>query len=135
MAQEEVEKQENSEEEAEEQSRMELPPANFENFAFNLYNAALINLGYRDPETEKLIQNLPMARHTIDTLGMIQEKTKGNLTLPESNLLENLLYELKMNYLRAAKAAEDEPEKEPEAEEETSEAEEKPEEESDVQET
>ena len=63
------------------------------------------------------MQNLPVAKHTIDTLIMIQEKTKGNLTAPESNLMENLLYELRMTYLRAAQqasgktsAAEEEPE-------------------------
>jgi hypothetical protein len=101
----------------EEQQQVQLPPVNFENFIFGLYNTALIHLGIRDPETGKLIRNLPVARHTIDTLGMIQEKTKGNLTAPEGNFLENLLYELRMNYLRAAKQTEDESKEEPEAEE------------------
>ena len=116
------EKEEGGEEGKEEveeewQQRIELPPVSFENFVFGLYNTALIHLGIRDPETGKLIQNLPLARHTIDTLGMIQEKTKGNLTAPEDNLLENLLYELRMNYLRATRQAEDEPKEEPETEE------------------
>jgi hypothetical protein len=102
-------------EEAEEQQPMELPPVTFENYIFGLYNTALFHLGIRNPETGELIQNLPVARHTIDTLGMIQEKTKGNLTAPEGNLMENLLYELRMNYLRAAKQAEEEPKEEPEA--------------------
>ena len=68
-----------------------------------------------------------MARHTIDTLVMIQEKTKGNLTAPESNFLENLLYDLRMGYLRAGKQAEEsedeavEPQKEPEVQEATDE--------------
>jgi|GEM_PF-1513895 len=111
------EKEESDEEEVEEEEqpqRIELPPVNFENFIFGLYNTALIHLGIRDPETGKLIRNLPLARHTIDTLGMIQEKTKGNLSAPEGNLLENLLYELRMNYLRATKQAEDESKEEPE---------------------
>jgi hypothetical protein len=113
------EKEERNEEKVEEeqQQQIELPPANFENFIFGLYNTALIHLGVRDPETGRLIQNLPFARHTIDTLGMIQEKTRGNLTAPEGNLLENLLYELRMNYLRAAKQPEDESKEEPETEE------------------
>lgn len=135
MAQEEekeVNEQEKSEEESEEaeveQQQMELPPANFENFIFGLYNTALFHLGVRDPESGKLIQNLPVARHTIDTLGMLQEKTKGNLTAPEGNLMENLLYELRMNYLRAAKQAEEGPAEEPEAEEETTEPKEETEE-------
>ena len=109
------EEQEKEEGEAEgEQQQIELPPVNFENYIFGLYNTALIHMGIRDPETGRLIQNLPLARHTIDTLGMLQEKTKGNLTAPEGNLLENLLYELRMNYLRAVKQAEDKSKKEPE---------------------
>ncbi len=129
MAQEEekeMKEQENEEEDSEEEAReqtIELPPVNFENFIFELYNTALMHLGFRDPETGNLIQTLPFARHTIDTLGMIQEKTKGNLTAPESNLLENLLYQLRMDYLRAVKQAQDESKKVPatEGEEKTEE--------------
>ena len=101
--------EEAGEEEIQEPPQMGLPPVTFENFVFGMYNTALINLGFRDPETGKVIRNLPMARHTIDTLVMIQEKTKGNLTAPESNFLENMLYELRMSYLRAEKQAAEEP--------------------------
>jgi hypothetical protein len=59
---------------------------------------------------------------------MLQEKTRGNLSAPEGNLLENLLYELRMNYLRAVKQAEDESKKEPEAGDEEAEPQKKPEE-------
>ena len=110
------EKVEEQEELEEEQQRIELPPVNFENFVLGLYNTALIHLGIRDPETGRLIRNLPLARHTIDTLGMIQEKTKGNLTAPEGNLLENILYQLRMSYLRASKQAAEEPREESETE-------------------
>lgn len=106
------EQQETAEQEAEEQPWIELPPVNFENFVLGLRNTALIHLGFRDPETGKLIQNLPLARHTIDTLGMIEEKTRGNLTAPEANLLENILYESRMSYLRADRLAKEEAEKE-----------------------
>lgn len=120
------EQEESSEETAEERQPMELPPVNFENFIFGLYNTAFIHLGIRDPETGELIQSLMLARHTIDTLGMIQDKTKGNLTAPESNMLENLLYNLRMGYLRAVKPpdepAEDESAKEPETEDEPTES-------------
>ena len=104
--------EEQVEERAEEEQHAQLPPASFENFVFNLYNTVLMYLGFQDPETGKLVRNLSLARHTIDTLGMIQEKTKGNLEAPESNLLENMLYELRMNYVRATKAAAEEPEEE-----------------------
>ncbi len=118
------------EEDAEERPRIQLPPVNFENFVLGLRNTALIHLGFRDPETGKLIQNLPLARHTIDTLGMIEGKTKGNLTAPEANLLENILYELRMSYLRADRLAKEEAEKE---EVETAESKEEPEAEGEVQ--
>ncbi len=131
QAESEEEIQEENEEEAE-QPQMELPPVNFESFVFGLYNTALFHLGMRDPETGNLMQNLPVARHTIDTLGMLQEKTKGNLTAPESNLMENLLYELRMNYLRSAKQAEAAPAEEPKAQEEATEPKEETEE---IQET
>ena len=99
-------------EEPVEQQTIELPPVSFEHFILGLYNTTLFHLGVRDPESGNLIQNLPVARHNIDTLGMLQEKTKGNLTAPESNLLDNILYELRMNYLRAAKQPEEQPQEE-----------------------
>jgi len=89
-----------TEEKKEKSETYELPPVTFEDFILNLYNIALINLGYRDPESGRVVRNLPMAKHTIDTIGMLEEKTKGNLTPSESNMIENLLYELRMNYLR-----------------------------------
>jgi len=101
--------EEATEEVIEETESSEIPPVTFESFIFNLYNVALINFGFRDPESGKIIRNLPMAKHTIDTMGMLEEKTKGNLTITESNLLENLLYELRMSYLRSLKLAESEP--------------------------
>jgi hypothetical protein len=100
--------EETKEETQEKEESYELPPVTFEDFIFNLYNIALINLGYRDPESGKIIRNLQMAKHTIDTIGMLEEKTKGNLTPSEGNLLENLLYELRMNYLRALNVAQNE---------------------------
>ena len=114
------EKEETAEEETEEYQQMELPPVTFENYVLGLHNTALIHLGFRDPETGEIIRNLPFARHTIDTLGMLQEKTKGNLTAPESNLLENILYDLRMNYLRADKQAAEEKTPKPQEEEQKS---------------
>ena len=114
-----------TEETKEEAESYELPPVTFEDFIFNLYNIAVINLGYRDPESGKIMRNLPMAKHTIDTIGMLEEKTKGNLTAPESNLIGNLLYELRMSYLRALSQAQNERENSVKTEENTEEKEEK----------
>ena len=52
------------------------------------------------PLTEKEEKNLLLVRHSIDTLAMLQEKTRGNLTTEESKILETLLYELRMKFLQ-----------------------------------
>jgi hypothetical protein len=52
-----------------------------------------------NPMTDKKEEDLPQAKFIIDTLGMLQEKTKGNLTPEESKLLENMLYELRTQYV------------------------------------
>ena len=64
-------------------------------------SAALVHLGViEDPATGKSEKNLPMAKQTIDMLGMIEEKTKGNLTDDEAHMLKNILYELRIIYVR-----------------------------------
>ena len=55
------------------------------------------------PATNQLHEELEQARYLIDVLGMLQEKTKGNLAPEESTLLENILYELRMRYVSKAK--------------------------------
>jgi len=52
-----------------------------------------------NPETQQTQKDPAQAKFIIDTLGMLQEKTKGNLTSEECKLLENLLYELRVAYL------------------------------------
>ncbi|HSB71578.1 MAG TPA: DUF1844 domain-containing protein [Candidatus Methylomirabilis sp.] len=66
---------------------------------------ALLHLGEAPPPGggEKK-QDLPQAKHVIDLLGVLQEKTKGNLTAEESGLLDNLLFDLRLRYLEAVKA-------------------------------
>ena len=57
-----------------------------------------------DPEKgERAGPNFPLARQTIDTLEMLQGKTNGNLDAQEKELLENLLYELRMRFVEAEK--------------------------------
>lgn len=61
---------------------------------------ASIALGQvENPVTNKLDLDLRQAKFLIDTLDIIKEKTLGNLNMEESNLLENMLYELKMTYI------------------------------------
>jgi hypothetical protein len=60
---------------------------------------ALMQLGLAAPQGAKSEVDLMGARQTIDTLSLLQEKTKGNLTPVEENMLQNVLYELRMAYL------------------------------------
>jgi hypothetical protein len=71
----------------------------FEKFVASIYMSALLQLGLAAPQGEKPGVDLIGARQTIDTLTILQEKTKGNLTPAEENMLQNVLYELRMAYL------------------------------------
>jgi Domain of unknown function (DUF1844) len=76
------------------------PEPDFKFFITTLALQASIALGHMpNPETQKTEKLPAQAKFIIDTLGMLQEKTKGNLTPEETKLLENLLYELRMAYL------------------------------------
>lgn len=74
---------------------------NFSTFILSLNTAALVHLGeIPDPITQKKQINLLLAKQTIDTLEMLKEKTKGNLSLEEEKLLESILFELKLKYVK-----------------------------------
>jgi len=78
-----------------------LPEVNFPTFIISLNVSALYHLGaIEDPETKQKKKNLPMAKQTIDILSMLAEKTKGNLTGDEENLLKNILYDLRIIYVK-----------------------------------
>jgi hypothetical protein len=80
-----------------------LPEIDFTSFIFSLSTSALIQLGeIQDPFTQKLVRNLPLAKQTIDLIGMLKEKTKGNLTPEEEKVIEYVLYDLRMRYVKAA---------------------------------
>ncbi len=73
----------------------------FSTFILSLNTAALVHLGeIPDPLTNKKEVNLILAKQTIDTLEMLKEKTKGNLTSDEAKLLQTILYELKLKFLK-----------------------------------
>jgi len=79
-----------------------LPEINFINFLFSLSTSALIQLGeIEDPISNKIDKNLPLAKQTIDLIGMLREKTKGNLTPNEEKMMENILYDLRIRYVKA----------------------------------
>lgn len=92
------------------QEEVQLPPIDFSAFITDLITTARLYLhGFKDPETDDVIVNLGLAKRMIDTVEMLEEKTKGNLTAPESNYLTNSLYELRMGYVRAAAAQKEAP--------------------------
>jgi hypothetical protein len=79
-----------------------LPEINLVNFLFSLSTSALIQLGeIEDPISRKAEKNLPLAKQTIDLIGMLKEKTKGNLAPDEEKLIENILFDLRMRYVKA----------------------------------
>ncbi|MFH0811088.1 MAG: DUF1844 domain-containing protein [Pseudomonadota bacterium] len=78
-----------------------LPPITFATFIFSLNSSALIHLGERpDPATGDLEHDLDLARQTVDLLGMLKEKTRGNLTPEEEHLLDAILFDLRMRYIK-----------------------------------
>ena len=81
-----------------------LPEANFTSLIFSLSSSALFHFGeIADPNTGEKRQDLPLAKHAIDTLSMLQEKTQGNLTEEEQKFLESVLTDLKWRFVKAAK--------------------------------
>ncbi len=81
-----------------------MPEVTFPAFVMSLNTSALYHLGeIADPATGKRIVDLDLARHAIDTLVLMQNKTKGNLTKDEDELLVNILYDIKLRFVKAAK--------------------------------
>ena len=81
-----------------------LPEINFATFVISLSSSALIHLGIApDPMTGEQTKDLAIAKQTIDMLAMLQEKTRGNLTEEEAQLMESMLYDLRMRYVDESK--------------------------------
>jgi hypothetical protein len=80
-----------------------LPPASFEFLTLSLRTQAELQLGllHFGAESERPKPDFDLARHSIDLLAMLHEKTKGNLALEEQRLLENSLTELRFRFVQA----------------------------------
>jgi hypothetical protein len=76
----------------------------FERLVASLYMTAMMQLGMMAPEGEQPRADILGARQTIDTLSILGEKTKGNLTEAEQNMLHNVLFEARMAYLQLTNA-------------------------------
>lgn len=78
-----------------------MPDVTWPAFVMSLNTSALFHLGeIADPATGNKEKDLVLAKHTIDILGLLQEKTRGNLTEEEEKLLEDILFDLKMRYVQ-----------------------------------
>lgn len=78
-----------------------LPQANFTTLINTLATQVVLAFGgMEDPETKKRYVDLELGKFHIDTLAVLQEKTKGNLDETESGLLDRVLYELRMNFVQ-----------------------------------
>ncbi|MEZ6066066.1 MAG: DUF1844 domain-containing protein [Planctomycetaceae bacterium] len=83
---------------------MQMPPANFTTLISMLSTQAMVSLGmFPEPGSDTPVQRLPLAKHFIDLLGVIEEKTRRNLTGHEANLLEGTLHELRMVFVEMSK--------------------------------
>jgi hypothetical protein len=72
----------------------------FHTFILSLGSSALLHLGELDqPAGDPSTPDLPLAKHTIDIIAMLEQKTKGNLTSAESHLIESLLFDLRLRYV------------------------------------
>jgi hypothetical protein len=103
--QEEIKREEKKEEKKEEEpQRIPLPEVSLSSLVFSLSSSALLHLGeIADPQTGEKKEDLALAKHSIDTIGMLKEKTKGNLTKEEDQFLESILTDLRWRYVKAKK--------------------------------
>ncbi|MEW6778217.1 MAG: DUF1844 domain-containing protein [Bdellovibrionota bacterium] len=83
-----------------------LPEMNFPTFVLSLHASCLVHLGLvADPATKRAPEpRLEFAHQTIEILGMLEEKTRGNLSPEEADLLRGVLYELRMRFVEIARS-------------------------------
>lgn len=81
-----------------------LPTLDFSTFILSLSHSALLHLGDAPhPDTDVVDTSLPLARQTIDLLGLLEDKTRGNLSGDEERLLTQILFDLRMRFLERSK--------------------------------
>ncbi len=82
---------------------MSQPTSAFNSFMLGLASQAMLHLGAMpDPETNECGVNLVLAQQFIDTIAMLEVKTAGNLTAEEAAMVEKLLYDLRLRYVKAS---------------------------------
>ncbi len=97
---------------AEKYSQDELNEARFAQLIYSFQGHAMQQMGkLMNPLTGKVEKNMEQAKHSIDMVAMLEEKTRGNLNERERKLLEGVLFDLRMNYLDELKVTEDQEQK------------------------
>lgn len=97
----ETEKKESKEDDSQ---RPPMPEVNFNSLIFSLSSSALFHIGeIADPQTGEKKKDLPMAKHSIDIIAMLKEKTNGNLDDEEQKFIDNILTDLRLRYVKAVK--------------------------------
>jgi hypothetical protein len=93
------------------ESNFPIPPASFDFLVLSMRAQAEMQLGlfHFGDEKDKPEPNLPLARHTIDMLAILLEKTKGNLTMEELRMLENSVTELRFRFVQVSEELEKNP--------------------------
>lgn len=100
-------KKEGQEEKGEKKDAKEIPPIDFPTFVLSLATSAQVHLGaIPNPASGKQENDLVLAKQTIDILGILKDKTKGNLSGDEDRLFEHVLFDLRMMYVEASKKGE-----------------------------
>ena len=102
---EEIEKKEEAEKErvsTDDEQRGPLPEVNFNSLIFSLSSSALLHIGeIADHHTGEKRKYIALAKHTIDIIAMLKEKTKGNLNEEEEKFSDNILTDLRWRYVKA----------------------------------
>ncbi len=81
-----------------------LPQVDFSTFVLSLYSSAMVCLGeVPDPQSGKMEPHPPLAKHSIEMLAMLREKVENGPTKDERQLLDALLYELRMKFVMQCK--------------------------------
>ncbi len=90
--------------EVENESKQPMPVVTFSAFVLSIASSALVHLGeVPDPESGEIGRSLEVAKHNIDILSMLKDKTAGNLDADEMRLIDSVLYELRLKYVMADK--------------------------------
>ena len=83
------------------QGHAPLPEVTFSTFLLSLLSSSLVHLGEMpDPASGKTEKNLPLAKQTIDIIAMLRDKTKGNLSEDEQGMVDHVLYDLRMRFVK-----------------------------------